>query len=93
MHLTNYSINKTSEDYVKPSELEEKEMDLMAANDGTKRTLSSVFDTLSQKGVDVKQIAENINDTCSRTMQVFGPAIEHQVKMENQNKPVHGQPF
>lgn len=65
----------------------------MSANDGTKRTLSSVFDTLSQKGVDVQQIKENINDTCARIMQVFGPMIEHQVKQENQNKPVHGQPF
>lgn len=65
----------------------------MSANEGTKRTLSSVYDTLSQKGVDVAQIKENVNDTCSRIMQVFGPMIEHQVKMHNQNKPVHGQPF
>jgi hypothetical protein len=83
MHLTNYSINKTSEDYVKPSELEGKNEDIMADNDGTKRTLTSLYDTLSKKGVDVGLIKENISDTCARIMQVYGPMIEHQVKSYN----------
>ena len=48
MHLTNYSINKMSEEYVKPSE-----GDILLDNDATKRTLTSLYETLSQQGVDV----------------------------------------
>lgn len=47
MHLTNYSINKTSDDYVKPGEIEG---DINEENDGTKRTLSSLFESLDQAG-------------------------------------------
>ena len=42
MHLTNYSINKMSEEYVKPSE-----GDILLDNDATKRTLTSLYETLS----------------------------------------------
>ena len=38
MHLTNYSINKTNENYVHPSA-----EDILLDNDGTKRTLASLF--------------------------------------------------
>ena len=41
MHLTNYSINKQSEDYVHPSA-----EDILITNDGTKRTLTSLYGTL-----------------------------------------------
>ena len=36
MHLTNYSINKSSKDYVKPSEMEE---DILQQNSGTNTIL------------------------------------------------------
>ena len=48
MHLTNYSINKTNEAYVHP-EVE----DILVQNDATKRTLQSLYQTLSEKGIDV----------------------------------------
>ena len=38
MHLTNYSINKTNENYVHPGA-----EDILLDNDGTKRTLASLF--------------------------------------------------
>ena len=72
MHLTNYSINKMSEEYVKPSE-----GDILLDNDATKRTLTSLYETLSQQGVDVSQIKANIADACGKIMQVQGPLIEH----------------
>ena len=39
---------KMSEEYVKPSE-----GDILLDNDATKRTLTSLYETLSQQGVDV----------------------------------------
>jgi len=38
MHLTNYSINKMSDDYIHPTA-----EDLLLDNQGTKRTLSSLY--------------------------------------------------
>ena len=75
MHLTNYSINKTSNDYVKPAQVEG---DILEDNEGTKRTLSSLFDTLDkQKVADSQTIKANIADACARVMQVYAPMIEH----------------
>ena len=42
MHLTNYSINKMNEEYVKPSE-----EDILLENDATKRTMTSLYETLT----------------------------------------------
>lgn len=63
MHLTNYSINKMNEEYVHPSAEE-----ILLDNDGTKRTLSSLFETLTEKGVNVAEIKANIASTCGKTM-------------------------
>ena len=60
-----------SEEYVKPSE-----NDILLDNDATKRTLTSLYETLSQHGVDVSQIKANIADACGKIMQVQGPLIE-----------------
>ena len=88
MHLTNYSINKTSEDYVRPTE-----SDILMSNEGTKRTLSSLYQTLQTKGVDVDKIKESIARTCGQTMQMYGPLIEHQMNCITGHKPVAGTPF
>ena len=63
MHLTNYSINKANEDYVHPSEDE-----ILLDNDGTKRTLSSLYETLEKAEIDVETIKQNIAETCGKTM-------------------------
>ena len=55
MHLTNYSINKTNENYVHPNS-----EDILVDNDGTKRTLQSLYETLTEKGIDVDKVKENI---------------------------------
>lgn len=72
MHLTNYSINKTNDAYVHPTT-----SDILADNEGTKRTLSSLWHTLTERGIDVDAIKASINYTCGRVMEVYGPLIEH----------------
>ena len=64
MHLTNYSINKHNDKYVNTGSADEVLLD----SDSTKRTLSSIYETLSKQGVDVETIKNNIADTCSKTM-------------------------
>jgi len=56
MHLTNYSINKMSPNYVHP----EGGSGINYDNDGTKRTLSALYDALKKQGVDVETIKSNI---------------------------------
>ena len=71
MHLTNYSINKLNDDYVHP-----EEGDILLSNDATKRTLASLYSTLSEQGLDVGQIKESIKYTCGKIMEVYAPLIE-----------------
>ena len=71
MHLTNYSINKTNEDYIHPNAAE-----ILIDNNGTKRTLQSLYQTLTEKGIDVEQVKQSIQNTCTKTMEMYGPLIE-----------------
>jgi ribosomal protein S19 len=65
----------------------------MTDTTSTKRTLSALWNSLEKDGKDVEKIKENITTTCSRTMQILAPLIEHKVKVANGNLPVPGQPF
>ena len=71
MHLTNYSINKTNDAYVHPNA-----EDILVENDGTKRTLQSLYQTLAEKGIDVQKVKDSISYTCAKTMEIYGPLIE-----------------
>ena len=62
MHLTNYSINKTSENYIWEPE------DVMSINDGSKRTLTALWKQFEEEGIDVESIKQNINHTCQGIM-------------------------
>jgi hypothetical protein len=62
MHLTNYSINKTSENYVWEPE------DIMNPNEGSKRTLTALFKQFENKGIDVNAIKKSINYSCQGIM-------------------------
>ena len=68
MHLTNYSVNKESEDFVHAKEATVEAEDILKHNDGTKRTLTSLYATLNEKGIDTEMIKKNIKETCSRIM-------------------------
>ena len=63
MHLTNYSINKMSEEYVKV-----QPENILTDSTGTKRTLSALYKTLREKGIDVELVQHNIAETCGTVM-------------------------
>lgn len=86
MHLTNYSINKHSEDY-KESE------NIMGINSDSKKTFTSLFKSLIRKGIDVSKIQQNIRDTVTKTMSVYGPMIEHHSQVSNNLKDIQGKMF
>jgi len=46
IHLTNYSINKASENYIWEPE------DILAPNNGSKRTMTALMAQLDQMGID-----------------------------------------
>ena len=89
MHLTNYSINKHSDAYVNSGGADEVLLD----SKSTKRTLSSIYETLAKQGIDVEAIKSNIADTCSKTMQMYGPMIEHQIMKMTAEGTLKGKPF
>jgi len=70
MHLTNYSINKMSEEYVRP-----KAETILEENSGTKRTLASLRKTFEARSLDYDEMWQACVDTCSKTMQIYGPMI------------------
>ncbi len=53
MHLTNYSLNKNSDGYKAPPDI-----DFFDDDTGSKRLLSSLFKTLQEEGHDVNKIKE-----------------------------------
>ena len=57
MHLTNYSLNKYSETYLHTE----------AEDDGSKRTITSVFKKLSSRGYDVERIWDDIKRMVIKT--------------------------
>lgn len=88
MHLTNYSINKMSDDYVKP----QKE-DILNENSGTKRTMASLRKTIESRGISFDAMWQAITETCERTMAIYAPMIKYNVKMAMEGKDVNSKPF
>ena len=88
MHLTNYAINKTNEEYVNPTD-----EDILVDNQGSKRTLASLYDTLAKQEIDVDLIKERIAEVCGKTMQVFCPLVENQVTVLTNKMELGGKPF
>jgi len=71
MHLTNFSLNKNSENYVAPKE------DFLESDDGSKRLLSNLWKTLEEKGQDVSVIKDKINDTVRKAVITMEPYLIH----------------
>ena len=88
MHLTNYSINKMSEEYVRP--LPEQ---ILVHNEATKRTLASLKKTFEAKGLDYETVWNSIKDACGKTMEIYAPMIQHQVKNLGGSTSIEGKPF
>ncbi|PRP89112.1 hypothetical protein PROFUN_01832 [Planoprotostelium fungivorum] len=69
MHLTNYSINKNSENFV----VDEDNKGLH----GSKRSITSVLQLLQEQGHDSKKIWQDIADIIIKTMISIQPKLAH----------------
>ena len=69
MHLTNYAINKSHEDY------EKGETD----NSGNKKFMTYVLDYI-KKETENQQVWERIKDLCIKTLIAVQPALAHNYK-------------
>ena len=78
MHLTNYSLNKKSDTYLHTE----------SGDDGSKRTMTSVFKKLRRRGYDVKQVWADIEKVVVKT--ILAAATELRVEYRAEiplNKP------
>jgi len=66
MHLTNYSINKHSKDFIQDSE-----------QNGSKRKLETITQYLADKGMDVDKMWRDIDDLIVKTLISAHPVIQH----------------
>ena len=55
MHLTNFSLNKNSENFISPEEEFYKE-----SSNASKRLITTVYKNLAQKGKDVRHLKRQI---------------------------------
>ena len=72
MHLTNYSINKTAENFVHNQKED-------GTGDGHKKSLKQIYDEIaSYEGADkVKELKANIKDVLIKTLITGEPSIKH----------------
>ena len=71
MHLTNYSLNKHSANYVQSE----------ADDSGSKRKISSVFKLLKEKGCDVKKIWKDIDGVVCKTIIAVVPVLKLEMQI------------
>ena len=70
MHLTNYAINKNSENYIWEPE------NILEPNNGSKRTLTALFKQFEEKGgIDTQKIKDSINYSCQGILQMLSNLI------------------
>ena len=75
MHLTNFSLNKNSENYIPPDE------DFLEGYDkGSKRLISTMWKTLEEEGHDIYEIQEKIKDTVRKGIITIEPYLTHYYK-------------
>lgn len=74
MHLTNYAINKLNPNFVfnKSSE----DMDV-----GHKRSMTSVFRSMQEAGVDIKLLKDKINSAIVKTIISGKPFLAYMYKL------------
>ncbi len=72
MHLTNFSLNKNSDDYKAPPDV-----DFFEDATGSKRLLSSLYKTLGEEGHDVSLIKEQIRETVRQAVITLEPYLVH----------------
>jgi len=85
MHLTNYSINKSSENFIAEGGF--FDLDIFAANQCSKRTLSALWRCIMQEYNDetvVQTIIENIKKTCAGMVSMLAPVVQLMVNPKRQ---------
>ena len=70
MHLTNYSINKRSENFVKNKDEDGDDV-------GHKRSLTATFTALEENGIDTDGLWDKIKDIIVKTIITIEPFLKH----------------
>lgn len=73
MHLTNYALNKESENYQENNDED--------GDKGHKRSLGSILQILKQEGADIELFMEQIKDMIIKTIITGQPTLNHQYKI------------
>lgn len=71
MHLTNFCLNKNSDNYKAPDE------NFQIDDNGSKRLLTSLWKTLEEQEYDVELIKEKIADTIKKAIITMEPYLIH----------------
>jgi hypothetical protein len=74
MHLTNFCLNKNSDNYVLPGE---NFLDDNGCDGASKRLLSTIWKTWEDEGYDCDIIRDKIRDTCRKTVITMEPYLIH----------------
>lgn len=86
MHLTNYAINKTSENFV-------FNYDSSLDNVGHKQSLQAAFLKIEKKGFCVKKIWNDIKDIVVKTIAAVQPSLSHVYKACQPDDPFNAMCF
>lgn len=86
MHLTNYAINKNSENFVFND-------DCVVDDKGHKRSLTSTMNLLSSLGHDTEKLWEKIKDLIIKTLCAVQPTLAHTYKACQPDDPYNGMCF
>ena len=86
MHLTNYAINKTSENFIFNS-------DPNADNVGHKRSLTATFEKIKEMGFNTEKIWSEINSIIVKTLITAQPSLAHIYRASQPDDPYNGMCF
>lgn len=71
IHLTNFSLNKESDNYKPPAE------DFLTDDTGHKRLLTTAWKTLEEDGKNIEEIKEKIKDTLRKSIITMEPYLKN----------------
>jgi tubulin polyglutamylase TTLL6/13 len=86
MHLTNYAINKNSDNFVFNEDPSQDDV-------GHKRSLTSTFKYLADLGHDTEKLWEKIKDLIIKTLCAVQPSLAHTYKACQPDDPFNGMCF
>ena len=86
MHLTNYSINKRSENFVKNKDEDGDDV-------GHKRSLTATFTALEENGIDTDGLWDKIKDIIVKTIITIEPFLKHDYRSSQPNDITNSMAF